>query len=215
MGLSKRTYLGILAALLLLVASGCSTSRNYERAYRRAWRKIVNSQAWLDALAYNTKPGTTRANGIYSLPAALNEERPEEHEGILVDEEFLETYKSLVFRAYFRTITEAEKADARIYETYRKLKDQRQLGNNRQDPEYTEALSRAKDRYQAHRGMLEGLKSWKAFNKYGSNDLEFFMNEYLSAAFTMHRKGSSDEAIIEFLQYRLADLYHFEERNSN
>jgi hypothetical protein len=59
--------------------------------------------------------------------------------------------------------------------------------------------------------MLEGLKSWKAFNEYGSDDLDFFLSENLPRAHSMHSNGRGDEEILRYLVYRLADLYHFEE----
>jgi hypothetical protein len=124
---------------------------------------------------------------------------------------FLEKYRSLVLRAYFRTIAEAEQADARIYKAYADLRSQRKQKAHRDDPVFRKKLENARIRYKAHREMLEGLKSWKAFNEYGSDDLDFFLSENLPRAHSMHSNGRGDEEILRYLVYRLADLYHFEE----
>ena len=73
---------------------------------------------------------------------------------------------------------------------------------------YDRELALAKLMYEAHWNMLEGLKSWNAFSAYGSDDLDFFKKEHLENAYLMFRKGSSDSEIIDFLVYRLADLYY-------
>lgn len=203
--------LGILLVASTMLSS-CSSSRNYKRAYRRAWKKIVNSEAWRDALvtSYNDQASETDAF------APVLENRPNVTVGGYpvsgTDEEFMQKYRSLVFRAYFRTIAEAEKADKRISEAYSLLRQKRRLEENRDNPEFTEDLELAKRRYQAHRDMLEGLRSWKAFSKYGSDDLDFFLKENLPDAYAMYRQGESDESILRLLIYRLADLYHMEER---
>lgn len=202
----------VVLLILVCLPMGCAPSKNYERAYRRAWRKIVNSQAWRDALVSHYSEGSAQADVYYPLPSVYDNTDLKAFAEGRIDEEFLDTYQSLVFRAYFRTIAEAEKADARIYEAYSSLRAQRNLRENRRDTAFMKSLELAKNRYQAHREMLEGLKSWKAFNEYGSDDLDFFLKEHLSPAFTMHQQGKGQEAILRYLVYRLADLYHFEER---
>jgi hypothetical protein len=209
---------GFSRMIILLIAGltiGCSASKNYEKAYRRAWRKIVNSQAWQDALVSNYIEGPLQADVSHPLPSGYNTVELQAFTKGKIDESFLNTYRSLIFRAYFRTIAEAEKADARIYMAYSRLRDQRYLTENRRDPEFREALELAKNRYQAHREMLEGLKSWKAFNEYGSDDLDFFLKDHLTHTYTMYRQGKGEEDILRYLVYRLADLYHFEERQIN
>jgi hypothetical protein len=209
---------GFSLMMVLLIAGltiSCSASKNYERAYRRAWRKIVNSQAWQDALVSNYTEGPLQTDISHPLPLVYNTIELQAYAKGKIEETFLNTYRSLVFRAYFRTIAEAEQADARIYRAYSSLRDQRNLKENRRDPEFREALEFAKNRYHAHRKMLEGLKSWKAFNEYGSNDLDFFLKEHLPHAYTMYRQGKGQEDILRYLVYRLADLYHFEERQTN
>jgi hypothetical protein len=201
----------LVSAFMGYIILACSATKNYDRAYRRAWRKIVNSQAWRDALI--TDYGTYTAEGDVYYPQrpvpSYNEQAGSTEANI--DEVFLEKYRSLVLRAYFRTIAEAEQADARIYKAYADLRSQRKQKAHRDDPVFREKLENARIRYKAHREMLEGLKSWKAFNEYGSDDLDFFLSENLPRAHSMHSNGRGDEEILRYLVYRLADLYHFEE----
>lgn len=205
----------ILILMLVFLAGSCSSARDHQVAYRRAWQKIVNSQAWRDALVSNGRERPGEEAILYNLPAVYDKATLKVETGSVIDDDFLNTYRSLVFRAYFRTIAEAERADGRIYDAYRRLREQRHLREKRRDSSYREALEYAKNRYEAHREMLEGLKSWKAFNEYGSDDLDFFLREQLPHAYAMHQEGKGDEAIVRYLEYRLADLYHFEERERN
>ena len=63
-------------------------------------------------------------------------------------------------------------------------------------------------REMTQRQMLEGLLAWKAFNTYGSDDLEFFMREQLRPSLALYRKGAQQERILDYLMTELADLYH-------
>lgn len=122
---------------------------------------------------------------------------------------FVKLYNAYVSRAYYSLLREAQKADQYLLEEYNYL-----LKNSKNRPDreaYNKELALAKLMYESHWNMLEGLKSWKAFSAYGSDDLDFFKQEHLENAYLMFRKGSSDTEIIDFLVYRLADLYYVEE----
>ena len=81
----------------------------------------------------------------------------------------------------------------------------------RNSKDYKKNVELARKRYIAHREILDGLKSWNAFSEYGSDDLEFFKEEQADAAYKMFLNGESEENIIDFLIYKLADLYQYEE----
>ncbi|MGI9553064.1 MAG: hypothetical protein ACR2MT_17795, partial [Aurantibacter sp.] len=76
--------------------------------------------------------------------------------------------------------------------------------------EFNQKLELVNKRYRAHRKMLEGLKSWNIFSEYGTNDLDFFKAENEETVKKMVKSGKSDLVIINYLIYKLADLYHFE-----
>jgi len=122
---------------------------------------------------------------------------------------FVQLYNAYVSRAYYSLLDEAQKADQQLLEQYNKL-----LLASKDRPDraaYDKELALSKLMYEAHWNMLEGLKSWNTFSAYGSDDLDFFKKEHLENAYLMFRKGSSDSEIIDFLVYRLADLYYVQE----
>lgn len=122
---------------------------------------------------------------------------------------FVQLYNAYVSRAYYSLLNEAQKADQYLLEEYNYLL---KSSKNRPDREaYNKELALAKLTYEAHWELLEGLKSWNAFSAYGSEDLDLFKQEQIKNAYLMFRKGSSDTEIIDFLVYRLADLYYVQE----
>lgn len=198
--------------LLVFLVEGCTSSQtNFKREYRKIWKETVKSEAWNRSLEKDEFLASDDTKEYYSST---------EDTGILEGDSFLETvkytafeekYNSLISRAYFKIIAEAEAADYRIQQDYLRLNSQKGEVGNRNDKSFRNNLELARRRYIAHREILEGLKSWNAFSEYGSDDLEFFKEEQAGSAFRLYLNGESDEDIINFLIYKLADLYHFEE----
>ncbi|UWX54860.1 hypothetical protein NYZ99_19275 [Maribacter litopenaei] len=113
----------------------------------------------------------------------------------------------MVSRAYFKIITEAEKLDAQIEAQYK-------LVHN--DPNATKrAREEAERKFQAHRAMLSGLRSWNIFSENRSGDLDYFKKENREAIENMVDEGQGTNQMINFLIYKLADLYHVEEEAGN
>ncbi len=205
-----RIFSGILWMLLVISLTACNTSQNYfQKEYKRVWQETTQSAAWINSLNSITSLSDKKPmEDLYPSTGqdilATMKPQARERAGL-----FVELYDSYVSRAYYSLISEAKKADEHLLEEYNNL-----LKTSKDRPdraEYTEELALAKLRYEAHWKMLQGLKSWNAFSEYGSDDLNFFKQEHLENAYLMFSKGSSDTEIINFLVYRLADLYHFEE----
>ncbi|WP_297693985.1 hypothetical protein [uncultured Eudoraea sp.] len=198
--------------LLIFLIEGCTSSQtNFKREYRKIWKETIKSEAWLRSLQKDELLASNDAKEFYSST---------EDSGVLEGDSYLETgklasfeekYASLISRAYFKIIAEAEEADSRIEQDYLRLSSQKAALENRNNKDYKKNLELARKRYIAHREILNGLKSWNAFNEYGSDDLEFFKEEQADAAYSMFLNGESDENIIDFLIYKLADLYQYEE----
>ncbi len=172
------------------------------------WKEIIQSQAWKDALRSSKTFSYVESELRYIAisPSDLKV-------SVLPDtektrDEFEKRYLTWVNGAYYRIIAEAEKADARITSEYEALMSERRLKLNEEDAAFKEEFILTRRRYQAHRKMLEGLKSWKAFEEYGSDDLDFFGAENKTLAYELFRTGQSENTIIAFLMYKLADLYH-------
>ena len=198
--------------LLVFLAESCSTSQtNFKREYRKIWKETIKSEAWNRSLKKDEFLLANDPKEYYSStedPGILEGENFTE---AITNASFEEKYNSLISRAYFKIISEAEEADYRIHQEYLKLNAQKEEIGNRNNKSFRNRLELAKRRYIAHREILEGLKSWNAFSEYGSDDLEFFKEEQAGSAFGMYLNGESDEDIINFLIYKLADLYHYEE----
>jgi hypothetical protein len=198
--------------LLIFLIEGCTSSQtNFKREYRKIWKETIKSEAWLRSLEKDELLATNDAKEFYSST---------EDSGVLEGDSYLETaklasfeekYASLISRAYFKIIAEAEEADSRIEQDYLRLSSQKAELENRNSKDYKKNLELARKRYIAHREILDGLKSWNAFSEYGSDDLEFFKEEHANTAYSMFLNGESDENIIDFLIYKLADLYQYEE----
>lgn len=195
---------------MLFVSSfaACTTSQNYfQKEYKGVWQETTQSAAWINSLN-GTSSRDKPMEDIYSSPqqGILATMTPIARERASL---FIELYNAYVSRACYSLLNEAENADKQLLEEYNILLI---ASKDRPDREaYTKELELAKLKYEAHWKILEGLKSWNAFNAHGSNDLDFFKQEHLENAYVMFRKGSSDTEIINFLAYRLADLYYPEE----
>jgi hypothetical protein len=59
--------------------------------------------------------------------------------------------------------------------------------------------------------MLGGLKSWNIFSENKSGDLDYFKAENREAVSKMKADGEGNTQIVNYLIYKLADLYHLEE----
>ena len=212
--LKQSFHKGILLLLIgtfLLSGCGVSKKRKYQREYRRLWKEIIQSQAWKDALR-SSKTFTYIDNELRYIAVGPSDIKMT----MLPDSErtrevFEKSYNRWVKQAYFRIISEAEQADAGIKAEYERLQEIRKDRDSTNNKEFRERLLLAKRRYQAHSKMLEGLKSWQAFDEYGSDDLDFFSSENRKLVYELFRTGQNEKTIVAYLMYKLADLYHQED----
>lgn len=182
----------------------CSSSKNSNPKYEAAWQQLVDSEQWEASL-------DAAQEGRFGVDN--QEYKGEEVTDAIVDEStdpFEDQYESWVSRAYFKIITEAEEADHRIKAEHDRFLAENPEADTSTDENVQRIMERYKRRYQAHQSMLEGLKSWHAFDAYGSDDLKFFKEENREVVRGMYLRGRPDEKIVDFLVYKLADLYHFE-----
>ncbi|MEP2278953.1 hypothetical protein [Maribacter sp.] len=185
------------AAIIGLNSCGLSKT-HYQREYAKVWKEHIKSEAWKQSLIVDN---SYDKDDLYASTDA---------EMVLAEDESMESgfyskYESLVSRAYFKIITEAEKADAQITADYQLLNDSEVTG--RVDKKKIEAIT---NRYQAHKAMLSGLKSWNIFSDDRSGDLDYFKAENEIEIQKMLSGGESDNQIVNYLIYKLADLYHIE-----
>jgi len=206
---SKAFGLKTLLLLSFIVTGSCWAQDASTDRYAEAWQEVLKSQAWKDALANEVTYAESEDSSSSDSSENLAPEEDYESKNTDSNPNFDSKYEFLVRRAYLRIIAEAEKADTRLEKEYI-LRNAVALkkGKNR-SREFEQKLELVNKRYHAHRKMLEGLKSWNIFSEYGTNDLDFFMAENQGAVQEMLQKGKKEATIINYLIYKLADLYHF------
>ena len=199
--LTQRIGTGIMLAILGTVCLvGCGASQtHYQREYAKVWKELIKSQAWQESLLANNAENTEELYASNDNEVLLANEAK-------IEAGFEDQYQALVSKAYFKIITEAEKADARISADYKLL----------QDDELSISISKKQEheitkKYEAHKAMLSGLKSWNIFSEDRSGDLDYFKIENKSAILRMIQSGDADHQMVNYLIYKLADLYHVEE----
>ena len=205
--MERKNVLRIFSALLwLLFTAGTNAQQRIQKEYRTG-QETTQSAVGVDPFNSTTSGDTVKEDFYaYSEQGILSTMTPIAMESASF---FVQLYNAYVSRACYSLLDEAQKADQQLLEQYNNL-----LLASKDRPDraaYDKELALAKLMYEAHWNMLEGLKSWNAYSPYGSDDLDFFKKEHLENAYLMFRKGSSDSEIIDFLVYRLADLYYVQE----
>ena len=199
--LTQRIGTGIMLAILGTVCLvGCGASQtHYQREYAKVWKELIKSQAWQESLLANNAENTEELYASNDNEVLLANDTK-------IEAGFEDRYQTLVSKAYFKIITEAEKADARISADYKLLQDDESSISisKKQEHEITK-------KYEAHKAMLSGLKSWNIFSEDRSGDLDYFKIENKSAIQRMIQSGDADHQMVNYLIYKLADLYHVEE----
>ncbi len=193
-------YVSCLALALVLIGA-CSPLQSDTESYGEAWEDVLESGRWETSLHESPNPPSENAT-YFALP----EFSPTETTGASAD--FIERYPVLVSRAYFRLISEAMDADQDVARSYQELYRESRIPENQNNSRKQQEFETAQRRYLAHREMLNGLRSWNAFNRYGSDDLDFFLKEEFEVTYAKYQRGVQEDALVEYLMRRLADLYH-------
>lgn len=202
---------GSLLLLIAILGSCTATKPTSHIRYAEAWQKVLKSQSWQDALVSEDSQSTNEIDQDFYASSEdivlLDDTRPRERR-VDLESSFEAKYDILVRRAYVRLIAQAAKADDRLEKEYILRNAMALKKGKKKSKEFDRKLELVNKRYHAHRKMLEGLKSWNIFSEYGTNDLEFFKAENELAVQKMLRDGKSESEVINYLIYKLADLYH-------
>jgi len=197
---------------LLVGLLGCSASKSkYRREYARVWKEIIKSEAWNNSLLTTTHQSNPKDMEYYA--ANTDTGIAEDRFTTYIDMEalFNRRFNSLVTRAYFKIISEAEEADGRLKAEYGRWNKMQQDNGIKKDHDFKKEYETVVRRYQAHKAMLEGLKSWNIFSDSKSDDLDYFKAENRNEVYKMYQNGSTEDSMINYLVYRLADLYHYQD----
>lgn len=192
----------LMGGLFLLFCLGCSGIKKGGDPYAKTWESVISSQDWKHALKLNPDSTAAGNEAYFALPNWTD------GSAAAADPEFVEAYPKLVSRAYFRLIAEALRADRRIRMSYQELSYQMYNADGSPSQRLKKDFETARKRYVAHRQMLDGLLAWRAFNTFGSDDLEYFMRQQLAPSLALYQRGVRQDKILDFLMTELADLYH-------
>jgi hypothetical protein len=187
--------------LPLVLISACSPLQPDTESYGEAWEEVLESGRWESSLNELPNP-STEGTTYFALPEFSPTTSTE------ASEDFLQLYPVLVSRAYFRLISEAMEADQDVARSYQELYRESRMPDYQSNARKQQEFETAERRFLAHREMLNGLRSWNAFNRYGSNDLDFFLQEEFEVTYAKYQRGVKEDALVEYLMRRLADLYH-------
>ena len=122
-------------------------------------------------------------------------------------------YHYLVARAYFKLLSEAQKSERKLKGQYEQYTLDNERFNRKQSSTFQSKLNLVQKKYEAHRAMLFGLKSWNLFSENRTGDMFYFMVENEDRIFQMYQGDMSETKMVKFLIYKLADLYHQEEQS--
>jgi hypothetical protein len=184
-----------------LLMGSCASLQTGTETYTEAWDEVVDSEPW--AISLNEPPPTSDENPEYYAVPAFNVV-----DTVQASPEFIKQYPVWVSRAYFRLISEAMESDQKIARSYQDLYRKTRVSAEGNTVRMQQEFETAEKRFLAHREMLNGLRSWNAFNRYGSNDLDFFMQEEFDNTYQKYERGVREDDIVDYLMRRLADLYH-------
>ena len=155
--------------------TSCSVLQKSSDPYSDAWEEVLESRSW---------------------KASLEDHARDVHPRVRRDPEFLNPYPVLVSCAYFRLIAEALDSDRRVAKSYQELYRRSRQPESQNDPVLQREYETARKRFLAHDEMLEGLRSWNAFNEYGSDDLDFFLQEQLEDTYEKYERGVKEDLLI-------------------
>lgn len=127
-----------------------------------------------------------------------------------IDAGFEKKYHTLVGQAYQKLILEAEHAEQKLKTQLEAYAYENEKFNRDGSIAYQNKTSLIYKKYKAHTAMLSGLKSWNIFSEDRTGDLFYFMAENEKRIFKMYLGNLSEPKMVNFLIYKLADLYHFE-----
>ena len=123
-------------------------------------------------------------------------------------EDFLDKYDAWIYEAYLKLIKEGELVNSEIQQEYTTLKAK---VNTYKKPEDIEVLAVIEKKFDAHTEMLFSIKKWKLSPediRKPEGELKKMKERYVKKIYTMYLNEKPEDKIINYIEIRLADLYH-------
>ena len=129
------------------------------------------------------------------------------------NESFEDKYHYIIARSYFKLLDEAHKSERKLkLELERYVYENQNFDRNGDDAfQHNRNLAYAK--YKAHTTMLSGLKSWNLLSDFRTGDMFYFMLENEDPILKMFKENVAEDKMVNYLIYKLANLYHLEGEN--
>jgi len=123
-------------------------------------------------------------------------------------EDFLDKYDEWIYIAYLKLIQEGEQINSEINQEYTTLKAK---VNTYKEEEDIEKLKVIEQKFESHTDMLISIKKWNLTPEEIRNpkgELKKLKDRYLRKIYTMYQDEVPENKIINYIEVRLADLYH-------
>ena len=123
-------------------------------------------------------------------------------------EDFLDAYDAWIYGAYLKLIREGEQLNSEIQQEYTYLQAQVNTYKKQED---IEALQIIEKKFTAHTDMLLSIKKWNLTQEQirkPEGELKKLKEQYLKKIYAMYVEERPEDKIINYIEVRLADLYH-------
>jgi hypothetical protein len=122
---------------------------------------------------------------------------------------FLENYEGYIKKAYMQLRAEAEASDKKLTADYIRLIAIQNDSVTKKTNAFRKRVALVNTRYQAHKKMLEGLKSWDFEDaEKQSADYLVFRQAQVDLVYDMVEKHKKVSDIVGALMFNMADFYH-------
>lgn len=122
--------------------------------------------------------------------------------------DFQEKYNDFVLRAYNKLVKDAEDIDYKLEKEFIRLNAENNDPKVKKTKASVEKLKVVNERFDNHRNMLEGMRTWDIMDEINSTRLTAFKDKHINKVYLMYTNGKTEVDIVNFLEYYLADLYH-------
>lgn len=122
--------------------------------------------------------------------------------------DFMEKYDQWIYSAYLKLIAEAEQIDSDLQAEYTTIQARVNTYNRQEDKE---ELLEIDKKFTAHSIMLSNLRKWNLTLEEVKNpegELKKLKEAYFDKIYLMFKNGRPENNIIDYIEVRLADIYH-------
>ena len=156
----------------------------------------------LRGLADNMIKAIGKKDAVYKEQAIIYLKSIEDFKG------FQEKYNDFVLRAYNKLVKDAEDIDYKLEKEFIRLNAENNDPKVKKTKASKEKLKVVNERFDNHRDMLEGMRTWDIMEEINSTRLTAFKDKHINKVYLMYTNGKTEVDIVNFLEYYLADLYH-------